>query len=183
MMAEPPTPDTPNAAASIDAIRGGSHRQLVDAQLSEERTNKNGLEQRALGVITTSGILATLVFGVAAFATQGRQLKLTLPDQLFLAFALGTFVLAALAALVAIAPRHYEEAGLARLQWRVDKEQWFLPDPAEGYRLDAQVEVDVLEASRKANGSKARWLFASVALDVMAIAFVATAVTLVIYGS
>jgi hypothetical protein len=184
---DPEPPDAADArnpaALSIDAIRGGSHRQLIDAQLAEERANKSGLEQRALGVITTSGILATLVFGVAAFATQGQRLTLHPPDQALLASALACFVAAAVAALLAVLPRKYEEAGVDRLKGRVSRDEWFQTDVVEAYRLDAKVGVDIIAASRTANYSKAKCLYTAVILDVLAVACVASAVGLVLYGA
>ena len=70
-----------------------------------------------------------------------------------------------------------------RLKGRVSRDEWYLPDAVEAYRLDARIEVDIIAASRSVNRSKAWCLYASVLLDVIAIACVAAAVGLVVYGA
>jgi hypothetical protein len=167
---------------SIDQIRGASYRGLIDEQLAEERATKNGLEQRGLAVITTSGILATLVFGVAAFATQTQKFTLHEPEQGLLAAALVCFVAAAAAALMAVQPRSYAEAKIEKLKERVSPEEWFRKDVLEAYRRDALLNVRIIEVSRQANGCKARWLTGAIILEVVAVGSVALVVGLVLFG-
>jgi hypothetical protein len=54
---------------------GDAYTALIIEQLAEERSRKTSLEQRGISVITSSGALVTLLFGLAALTTkpQGYQ--------------------------------------------------------------------------------------------------------------
>lgn len=173
------SPKTPQL--SLEGIGGAAHRQLIDAQLAEERASKLSLEQRGFTVVTASGGLATLLFGLAAFAKTSPHLSLPAAGIGCLVAAVVLFVFAAAAGLITNAPLGtYEEAGIKPLQKRVEPKDWFDTGVLEAYRKDAQINVDILEAARKANKKKAWLLTLAVALDVLAIACVAVAVALVL---
>jgi hypothetical protein len=190
---EPPGEPTPEASqhlaaqqeatsghVSLEAIGGSSYRQLIDAQLTEERATKASLEERGFSVVTTSGGLATLLFGLAALAKNVEKVALNGWEGFFLIAAVVCFVLAAAAGLWTTRPRGYSEAAVKRLQARVEAPLWFNRDVLEAYRKDAQLNVDILEDARKANAKKANTLQAAVVLDVLAIVCVAFAVAIVI---
>lgn len=178
MTAQPPDA---TARQKLEDVRGASHRELIATQLAEERATKMSLEQRGLSVITTSGVLATLLFGLAAFAKQSQRASLGPPERSLLIAALILFVGASASSLWVLRPRSYEEADRERLQARVSPAEWSRTDVIEGYRRDAQLNVDIIAAARKTNASKASCLFAAVLLEVAAVACVAAAVALVVY--
>jgi hypothetical protein len=165
---------------TLEGIRGGSNRELIASQLSEERSTKDALEQRGLAVVTTSGALATLLFGVSAFATQAEKLSLSAIEVWGLIAGLTFFVVASVVGLLTARPRAYEEAGIANLQKRVDVNEWYRRDPLEAYRLDTQINVDILAAARTANKDKASLLFRAIVLEVVGIFCVAVVVALVV---
>jgi len=178
-MAEQPSDQ--NEQLKLEQVRGVSYRQLIETQLAEERATKASLEQRGLAVVTTSGVLATLLFGLAAFAKQSQKVALGAPERYLLLTALLLFVGASAAGLWVARPRAYREAKIEVLYERVTKDEWYQRDPVEAYRRDAQSNVFILETARTRNGNKAKSLFLAISLEVLAVACVAAAVGLVVY--
>ncbi|MGH7687545.1 MAG: hypothetical protein ACREN2_12125 [Candidatus Dormibacteria bacterium] len=107
-----PQPNPP----SLGSVAGSSHQKLIEDALAEERVSKASLEQRSLAVITTSGVVATLLFGLAAFAKQSEKVALGTPEIQLIIGALAAFLLAAATALWIIRPRPYDEAGIKYLR-------------------------------------------------------------------
>jgi hypothetical protein len=54
---------------------GSVHGAFVSRQLDDQRALKDSLERRASAVITTSGVLVTLVFGLATITTKTKGYK------------------------------------------------------------------------------------------------------------
>ena len=48
-------------------VKGSSFGPTIKAQLDEERASKSSLEARGIGIITTSSVLAALLFGLVTF--------------------------------------------------------------------------------------------------------------------
>src|SRR5438093_1388669 len=109
---------------------GTEYNAFVTAQLAEERSTKTSLESRGITVITTSGTLVTLLFGLVALATKTAQ-TYTLPDPApgLLVLAAGLFTLAAVFGLLTNWALSYMEASLTGLtellqrDWDVDQTQ------------------------------------------------------------
>jgi hypothetical protein len=166
---------------TLEDIAGPSHRQLIESQLAAERDAKDSLEQRGQGVITSSGVLATLLFGLAAFAVGAGKIPVDFAERSFLVLSLALFVLACgFAAITAIPALTYLEAGQKPLDERVSSEGWYSTKVLEAYRRDAKIEVDIIKAARTANGAKAHWLRLAVWLEVAALASLAFAVGLAV---
>ena len=163
------------------ADAGSAYGQLICDQLAEERSRKTSLEARGINVITTSGTLATLLFGLTAGLTAAAKFRLPAGARLPLLLALVAFVGAAVCGLATNAPLRYREAtprGLAKL---VDAKYWTAP-PLIGQLRVAEAQVKLLAAARSVNNLKVRLLLAAVACELLAVIFLAWAVASILYG-
>ncbi|MHA7269013.1 hypothetical protein ACX80Q_04415 [Arthrobacter sp. HLT1-20] len=160
-----------NAAAAV--------MKLVQDQLAEERTNKSSLETRAIGVITSSGALATLIFGLAALVTKSTSYDLPGLAQLVLGLTLVAFVGSAVLAIVASRPRTYQEVTIESLRDVATKSAMSAP-AVQGEPEIARVLVDIIDTARKENGHKARLLRSAVTLEAVAAILLAIAVAIVL---
>lgn len=86
------------------------------------------------------------------------------------------FGLAALMGLAANLPLFYEEADLAILRARTESANWDFPDAIEAARYDAELNMDIIDGARKANGWKAWIVVAGLAFEVLAVTSLAIAV-------
>jgi hypothetical protein len=163
-----------------DAQAGLAYSQLIADQLAEERDRKSTLEARGITVITTSGTLATLLFGLTAGLTVATSFKLPSAARLPLLLALIAFVVAAMCGLATNMPLIYREAtsrGLAKL---VDARYWTGPATVGQLRV-AAAQVTLITAARSANNLKVRLLIAAVAAELLAIVFLSWAVASILY--
>jgi hypothetical protein len=174
----PPTAEKGPKVALSD-VKGSSYGPTIKAQLDEERATKASLEARGLAIITSSSVLATLLFGLVAF-TRGNvnQAHLDVGVWAGRALLLGValFALAALLGLWANLPLKYKEADVEVLRERVQPKEWTIPDPIEAARYDAVLNVQVLDRARKANALKAQVLTFSIAAEALGAVAVAVAV-------
>jgi hypothetical protein len=83
---------------------GPEYASNYEALVRGQDERKFSLEQRGLAVITTSGTLATLLFGLVALATKSNDFRLPVRASGPLAVALGAFAAAALLALLTMHP-------------------------------------------------------------------------------
>jgi hypothetical protein len=86
-------------AVAPEETGGSVYTEYIKEQLEAQQKRKESLEARGQQLITVAGALVTLLFGLAALATQAHQ-TYTLPSEArgYLYGALAMFVLAALAA-------------------------------------------------------------------------------------
>ncbi len=66
-MADPTGEAEQPEALGLTDISGSSFGPTIKAQLDEERNRKASLESRGIGIVTSSGALATLLFGLVTF--------------------------------------------------------------------------------------------------------------------
>jgi hypothetical protein len=138
--------------------------KLVQDQLVEERSTKSSLETRAIGVITSSGALATLLFALAALVT--KTATYTLPDlaRLGLVLTLLAFICAALFSILAASPGTYQEVTIPSLRDAAGH----MGSPArEGEPAIASVLVDIIETARDKNADKAKHLKRAVTAEAV----------------
>jgi hypothetical protein len=153
----------------------------VKEELDRQVARKASFEQRGLAVITTSGVLVTLLFGLAALSTKERQ-TFVLPgaSRVLLLVALGFFVLAIGAALATNVPLIYRNVTPEALTGAVNG-RWS-ESPSAARRKVAYTRIDVLKSARSVNTVKAWILFGAMACELCALVIVAVAVGLVIAG-
>lgn len=162
-----------------NGVAGDSYGPLIETQLNYERAIKGSFEQRALGVVTTSGVLVSLLFGLAAIVTQAEGFKAPPAARVLLVIALGLFLVAAGLSIRVNMPRGYKEADVAKLRRLTEAEFWEARSEI-GARRAAELRVNVLASTRLANGRKAKTLFWAMVLEVAAIAVVGAAVVVVL---
>jgi hypothetical protein len=167
------------ARVTLAEVSGSSFGPTIKDQLDEERARKNSLEARGIGIVTSSGALATLLFGLVAF-TRGTNNQLHwnigTPARVALLVGVGLFAVAALLGLAANYPGDYREAAVDRLENRVEPGEWHKPDPVDAARRDARINVIAIKAARLVNGKKARAVRWGIAAEAAATAAVALAV-------
>jgi hypothetical protein len=165
--------------AAAGATSAAAVMKLVQDQLTEERSTKSSLEARAIGVITSSGALATLLFALAALVT--RPAAYQLPDlaRLVLTATLVAFMVAAVLAIIAARPGTYQEVTIDSLRAAATQEAMGAP-AEQGESAIANVLVDIIAKARHKNGNKARFLKAAVTVEAIAAVLLAAAVAIVL---
>jgi hypothetical protein len=136
-------------------------RSLVDTEVSR----KSSLEQRGIAVITTSGTLATLLYGLTAVVTSSKTLNLPVGAVGWLVASSIVFVLAAMTGVVVNIPLFYGEVELTE---EVLRGAWEDSAP-DAQAAIANVRISQLTVARRANGIKAWILTISVSLEVVAV--------------
>jgi uncharacterized membrane protein YbhN (UPF0104 family) len=164
----------------LDETRGASYLATIKDQLAEERATKVSLEQRGITIVTTSGVLTTLLFGFGAFVYGQSKLHLSNEATGFLVSALVLFVLSAACGLLANQPRSYREADTGALRERVATGEWHKDSPAVAARRDAVMLIKILDSYRHANAGKARRVYAGISLEVLAVVCVAATLVLLL---
>ena len=152
----------------------------IKEQLDAQEERKTSLEQRGLAVITTSGALVTLLFGLTALSTKGAA-TFDIPDtaSTFLTIALVFFVLAAVSAIFTNLPRSYQGVTVDALRGAV-KNRWDDTD-AEAARMVALTQLKTLAAAKRVNEQKGWALIAAMGLEIIAVALVGVAMGIVVW--
>ncbi len=155
---------------------GAVYAEVVRDQLTGELDRKESFEQRGITVVTTSGVLVSLLFGFAALGASGPiPIDATTP----LLLALGAFSLAAIFGLATNIPRPYEELEISALQRLVEK-TWWEAAPSDGARRVAEARLVALGSARQRNTQKGNLLMTAIALEVLAVAALSTSVRLIL---
>jgi hypothetical protein len=152
----------------------------IKDQLDAQDTRKSSLEQRGLAVITTSGALVTLLFGLTALSTKGAA-TFDIPGAAatFLTFALVFFVLAALSAILTNLPRNYQRVTVDGLRAAV-KDHWDDTE-TEASKMVALTQLKTLAAAKNVNTQKGWALISAMVLEIIAVALVGVAMGIVVW--
>ena len=95
---------------------------LLETELKGEDARKTSIEGRAAGVITTSGTLVTLLFGLVAIITKLTNYQAPTSSVFAILAALVLFVAAAVVALLATDVKTYQRVDLEKLDKTVKAE-------------------------------------------------------------
>jgi hypothetical protein len=138
------------------------------------------LEQRGLAVITTSGVLVTLLFGLTALSVR-RATTFVIPNTAagLLIAALVCFVLAALCAIFTNLPRSYEGVTVDALRGAV-RERW-TDSEAVASEMVALTRLKTLASAKTNNDAKGIALVVAMCLEILAVALVGAAVGFVLW--
>ena len=153
--------------------------KLIEDQLAEERSTKSSLESRAIGVITSSGALATLLFALAALVSKPTGYRLPDLARYVLLATLVAFMAAAVLAILAARPGTYHEVDVDSLKLAAAPEAMAAPAEDGGPKI-AAVLVEIIATARQRNAEKARSLKAAVGLEAAAAVLLAIAVGVVL---
>jgi nitrate reductase NapE component len=156
------------------------YADYIKEQLEAQEARKLSLEQRGLAVITTSGALVTLLFGLTALSVR-RASTFVIPDTAaaLLIVALVFFVLAALCAIVTNLPRSHEAVTVAALRKAV-KERWS-DSEAVALQMVALTRLRTLASAKQNNDAKGVALVIAMGFEILAVALVGAAVGFVLW--
>lgn len=180
-MASPTGPKqelTPDPAMDVEPDSNGSlvFAALIDDQLQQERDRKVSLEQRSMAVITSSGVLVSLLFGFNAIVSDGGSSDLPVGARVFLAGALVSFVAAAVMSLLANSPRDYVPFSVEKDLGRMVGDDLWRIAADSARRSIAEFRVREIDRWRDNNGAKAAHLQHAVAAECVGIGLLAIAV-------
>jgi hypothetical protein len=158
-----------------DVAAGRSvYATYIKEQLDAQEARKASLETRGVSVITTSGVLVTLLFGLSALTTKAQGFVLPQRSQDFLVAALASFAASGVLAILTNLPLQYEGVTVAALRTAV-KERWD-DDAAEAERMTSLTRLKQLHTAKKKNNLKSWLLTGAMSLQVLAVIAVAAAV-------
>lgn len=149
-------------------------------QVARQEARKGSFEQRGLAVITTSGVLVSLLFGLTAVLTGAADYHLPDGSRVWILVALVCFVVAAIAGLLTNLPLKYSGVTADALKTAIE-ERW------EGSRAAAEREValtelKVLHRAKKRNRMKGWILIIAIGAEILAILCLAVGVATIIYS-
>jgi hypothetical protein len=165
-----PANENPTATKPGTAVYG----EFVKDELTVQDQRKTSFEQRGLAVVTTAGALATLLFGLAAFAAAGKARPLSADAKELLDIAVVVFVAAAILALATNFPLPYDAPKASAIRGRLREKPMRNEDAA--MRDIAFTRAKALEDAKRKNGWKGWMLFGALALEVAAIGLLAAAI-------
>jgi hypothetical protein len=154
------------------------YASYIDAQVAAEDARKDSIEKRGLAVITTSGTIVSLLFGLVAVLTGVDKYVLPGGAESWLYAALGAFVVACIGGIATNAPLKYEAVLPERLRSALTGRWEDTPEEAD--RMVALTELKVLSKASRVNTVKALILVAAVVAEVLAVLFLALAVRIII---
>jgi hypothetical protein len=152
-------------------------QRLVDGQ----DARKSSIEQRGISVITTSGALVTLLFGVVALVTKNASYHLPNEAYIPLGLALLAFVgAAALALLTNIPSKGYVNVDGDQVEKLLD----YIGESPPNARLRlAATNLKVFRSAQGANEEKANVLKSAMICEVIAVVALSVAVFVVLIGA
>ncbi len=165
-----------------DLNAGASYGALIADQLSEERSRKSTLEARGIAVISSSGVLVTLLLALIASVTATTKFRLPGPARLPVLLALVAFISAAICGLMTNVPLRYKEPTVSGLVKLLSANYW--AGSAEiGQLRVAEALVTTLAAARSANALKVYFLLSAIFFELLAVIFLSWAAAGIIYGT
>lgn len=159
---------------------GGPWPAYIESLLKDQDARKTSIEQRGLAVVTTSGTIVTLLFGLVALLTKGESF--TFPDagRGTLLVALIFFTVAAIFGVVVNAPLDYKNADLDDDErfWK-----WWGEANERGTERITATRLRLFRVAQERNGFKGKVLIAAVAAEVSAVGFLAITVVVILNAS
>lgn len=166
-----------DADADVVSAAGKIYEQMVGAVVAAEFDRKKTLEGRGATILTTSGSLLTLIFGLTVVVT-GKDAKFGNPwAVLFLMASLLAFVVSAVIAIfIAINGSKYTLAGRPLLESLTENEIWEDKSEDEARRIWVKRQVNTGLTLRKGNNRKAKAVTWSLAAQVLAVTLLSLSV-------
>jgi hypothetical protein len=151
------------------------YADYIKDEYEAEDARKNSLEQRGIGVITTSGALVTLVFALVAVVIGGEHFRLPSEAHIPLYCALGFFIAAVLTAIWTNVPRSFQRVDPTYLDDVVNADRWD-DSASDALRNVAATRLEELKSAQTRNQQTAKLLIFAMWCEVFAICSVAAAV-------
>jgi hypothetical protein len=156
-------------------IAGRAAKEFIEQELAVERAKKASLEARGLAVITTSGVLVTLLFAVAAVVTKSPSFTLSQLSRWLLASSALGFVCAATLGILCNAPNRYLQVDPKSLAILLTEDVWGAPG-ADAQRELTAARLAELSAAQSRNQLKAWAVVFAMCLQVLAVLLTTLAV-------
>ena len=154
---------------------GTAYSDLIKEQLTQERATKGSLEQRALAVISSSGTLATLLFGLAALVSDREGFELPLWTRIWLIVGVVLFTAASILALTINSPERNRETSIEWMR-KILQENYWKGDASKGAMRAAESRVNAIDEASEVNDGKAKRLRLAVTIEVAGVGAVALSV-------
>ncbi len=148
------------------------YTDFVKLLLDAEAARRTALEQKGGAVITSSGTLVTLLFGLVAVITSADTFTLPGPSHGWLVAAIVLFLAASLLALLISVPLPYGQTNVSA----ADLASWWTQPPEQAQAAISGVRLKALTAARMMNGIKARILIAAILCELLALTMLGVAV-------
>jgi hypothetical protein len=167
------TADSPTA--------GDAAAKFIGEELEVERARKSSLESRGFAVITTSGALVTLLFGLTGLVTKNSSFDLTDTARWLLVAAAILFVLAGTIGIACNLPFFYYQVDPVSLSIFVTPPVW-TEAGVDAERELAAARLAQLADGRARNEWKGKLLAAAMALQLTAILVTAIAISVILFN-
>lgn len=154
---------------------GETYAAYIESLVASQDERKASLESRGMAVITTSGSLTTLLFGLVALLTKADTFHLPKAAHGPLTVALIAFVIAAVGGLATNLPLFYKGGDPAGLRGLINH-YWDESESTARLRV-AATSIKIFERASRVNEVKAWVLVAAMAGEVVGVAAVAIAVS------
>jgi hypothetical protein len=148
--------------------------EFVKQQLDQEDKRRASLETRGVGVITVSGTLVTLLFGISAVVTKNSTFVAPHFVKLRLGWALAFFALSSVIAIGTTIPLATQLVDAARLDPEL-RQLWDGPVDHARKRITGTLVADLASAQR-VNTIKSLLLISAVVAQVIAVLLLAWSV-------
>jgi hypothetical protein len=142
------------------------YADFIKSMLDAEDSRKSSLEQRGIGIITTSGTLVTLLFGLTTAITGAKTFTFPAAARDWLTPAAILFVAAAAAGIVVNVPLFYGKIEVGR----ADLEPVWHDDAPDARAAVAAMRLERVNAAQGVNNAKAWVLVIGAVLELAAVA-------------
>ena len=166
--------------SQVEAVKGSEiFAAVIDGELLKERDRTFSLEQRAMAVVTSSGVLVSLVFGFGALIRGQAGPHLPIASRGLLGLALLAFVLAAVMSLLTNRPRAYRPLGVQADLRKMVSELWGISADGALHSI-AEYRVGEVDRWRDNNKAKAAHLQRAIALECSGIGLLAASIVVIL---
>ncbi|WP_033292634.1 hypothetical protein [Amycolatopsis jejuensis] len=162
--------------APVEKVSGLVIASLIEKEIDNVRANASSLQARGLAVISSSGTLVTLLFGLSALSTKAQNFTLGSNVKLPLYLAAALLALAATAGIFTNAPRRSDAISLKRLTPLITEDKYWNAPAVHAEREVATTRLTVVQNARTINIKTARILLVAILLEIAGVACVTWAV-------
>lgn len=169
----------PSGSSDAPGSGGEVLAAFVEAELKAEDSRKTSIETREISVISTSGVLVTLLFALAAVITRQGGYSIPLVGLVAILASLVLFVAAASLGLLANAVKSYDRAKLADVENTVNSELETITERA-ARKLVSGSNLQVWKSARSKTNEKARLLRWAIIAEVAAVSALALSIAVIL---
>lgn len=162
---------------------GDIYAAFVTERLADQEARKESVERRGMAVVTTSGTLVSLLFGLVAFITDDDGFRIDAVGEAILLLGLVCFVAAAVLGLLTNLPRDYTNIDPTDAFGSDALKQYWNDDRAAAHMRLTATRVGMVATAQTRNEEKAQLLLKAMIAEVVAVFFVAVAVGIMLINA